>query len=297
MSLLRTLRFIIGHPLNEGQAARALLRFVRWQLRSRITARPIVHQWIRDSKFYVRAGETGLTGNIYTGLHEFPEMSFLLHFLRASDLFVDIGSNAGSYTILACSAVGARGIAFEPIPETYNRLLNNIRLNSLAARVTCINKALGASVSIVTFSSNRDTMNHAVVDGERPASVVDVEVSTLDTELNGTSPNVLKIDVEGFESEVLSGAVQTLRDDRDLRVVIMEINQNANRYGFDEKGILDLMRSYDFEPYSYDPYTRLLTRLDGRNAHSGNTIFIRDLSFVTQRLASGPVFSMHGRSL
>jgi len=48
---------------------------------------------VNGSKFLVKTGETGLTGNIYTGLHEFPDMGFLLHFLRAEDLFVDIGAN------------------------------------------------------------------------------------------------------------------------------------------------------------------------------------------------------------
>ena len=44
---------------------------------------------------------TGATGNIYCGLYEFLDMAFLLHFLRNGDLFGDIGSNIGSYTVLA----------------------------------------------------------------------------------------------------------------------------------------------------------------------------------------------------
>ena len=71
----------------------------------------------------MRHGETGLTGNLYAGLHEFADMAFVMHALRPTDLFVDIGANAGSYTILACAVAKARGCAFEPLPSTYRRLV------------------------------------------------------------------------------------------------------------------------------------------------------------------------------
>ncbi len=56
---------------------------------------------------------------------------FLLHFLRCDDLFVDIGANIGSYTVLAGAVVGATCLAVKPIPSTYESLLDNIHLNRL----------------------------------------------------------------------------------------------------------------------------------------------------------------------
>lgn len=107
MSLLTIIKFITHHPLNRGHKLRAIIRFVKWQIGSRLVNGSIVYDWVNGAKFLVKTGETGLTGNIYTGLHEFQDMGFLLHFLRPEDLFVDIGANVGSYTILACAAVGA----------------------------------------------------------------------------------------------------------------------------------------------------------------------------------------------
>ena len=46
------------------------------------------------------AGMTGATGNVYCGLHEFEDMALVLHALRPRDLFVDVGANVGSYTVL-----------------------------------------------------------------------------------------------------------------------------------------------------------------------------------------------------
>src|ERR1700740_1717867 len=106
-----------------------MARFFAWQVASRVRKEAIVHDWIEGTKFFVRSHELGLTGNIYAGLHEFVDMGFLLHFVRSGDLFVDVGSNVGTYTILACGARGARGYAIEPVPGTFERLMRNIRLN------------------------------------------------------------------------------------------------------------------------------------------------------------------------
>jgi len=89
----------------------------------------VVCEWVNGSKFIARTGDIGITGNIYCGLWEFPDMAFLLHALRADDLFVD--ANVGSYTILASSAIGASTVCFEPVPDTHDRLYTNIRLNEL----------------------------------------------------------------------------------------------------------------------------------------------------------------------
>ena len=130
MSLIHTLKFITDHPLNRGQKFKSLLRFVKWQIGSRCVPGVVGYDWINGSKFLVKRGETGLTGNIYTGLHEFADMVFLLHFLRDSDLFVDIGANVGSYTILACSAVGASQVAL-PLNRFQARTSDLSRIRAL----------------------------------------------------------------------------------------------------------------------------------------------------------------------
>ena len=95
MSLFSTLRFIIKHPLNRGQPISAVGRFIAWQIRSRIQ-REIIFNWIDGSKLVVRRAMTGATGNLYCDLHEYEDMSYLLHPLRPGDLFVDVGANIGS---------------------------------------------------------------------------------------------------------------------------------------------------------------------------------------------------------
>jgi FkbM family methyltransferase len=293
LSLANTLGFIVNHPVNRQRKLQAVLRFVRWQLSSRLALGPIVYEWINGSRFIVRAGETGLTGNIYTGLHEFSDMMFVLHALRADDLFVDIGANVGSYTILACAAVGARGYAFEPVPGSYERLVENIRLNHLESRVCCVNTGIGKEAGVLTFTTDGDTTNHVLAEGETSANTLDVEVQRLDTALDGDMPVMLKIDVEGFETEVLEGAQETLKN-KSVHAVVMELNGSGRRYGYDESLLLELMLDNDFRTYVYDPVDRNLSSLGGKNVSSGNTLFVRDEAVVRQRIRESPNVSVLG---
>ena len=294
MSLLATIRFIANHPLNREHKLESILRFARWQLESRVASGDVVYDWVNGSRFFVKSGETGLTGNIYTGLHEFADMGFLLHFLRAEDLFVDIGANVGSYTILACAAIGARGVAFEPVPGTFARLVANMRLNQLADAVRCINKGVGAKQGTVSFTSDRDTTNRALAPGERCGNEEVVDVTTLDAALHGEGPSLVKIDVEGYEFPVLEGAQETLKN-QTLCAAIVELNGSSTRYGFDESKILDLMYSYGFKTYSYDPLSRTLANLEGKSLISDNTLFIRNRSLVEDRLRRAPKIVVQGK--
>lgn len=294
MSLLNTLRFITDHPLNRDRKIGSLIRFAKWQVGSRLVPGAIVFDWINGSKFLVRTGETGLTGNIYTGLHEFPDMGYMLHALRKEDLFIDVGANVGSYSILACSAVGAKGIAFEPVPSTFKRLVENMRLNHLEEKVTCINKVVGAHQGSIAFTSDTDTTNHALAAEEQCENVVNVEVTSLDAALHSEPPALIKIDVEGYETPVLEGAQEILKK-QSVHSVIMELNGSGNRYGYDEPKILEMMFGYNFKTYSYNPMDRTLINLKGKNLDSGNTLFIRDKSLVEERLQAAPRVSIHGR--
>lgn len=298
MSLFDILSFITEHPLNRSHRLSTLLRFLRWQISSRLRPGPAVVKWVNGARFYVRRGESALTGNLYTGLYEFQEMAFLLHFLRGEDLFADVGANAGSYTLLACAAIGARGIAFEPIPDTFERLVENVRLNGLEERVRCVNAAVGAQDGAIAFSIGSDTTNHALAPDERTDCMLTVPMTRLDTALREETPALLKIDVEGFETPVIQGAPQVLKR-RALHAVIMELNESGARYGFDEAEILSMMRGYGFGTYAYEPFARRLIDLDGKNRDSGNTLFIRadSRTFVEGRVTMAPKFSILGSLL
>jgi len=293
MSLASTLRFIASHPLNSHRRTDALVSFVRWQLGARLVPGRVVYDWIDGTRFIVRLGETGLTGNMYCGLHEFADMAYVLHTTTPADLFVDVGANVGSYTLLACSVRRARGICFEPVPQTYQRLLDNLRLNDLTDRVRAFNLGLSDRRGELRFTVGENCMNHVMADGEDAADSTQVDVVPLDSILDGESPTAMKIDVEGFESAVIRGAPRCLGK-ASLNSVIMELNGSGERYGFSEGSILQEMRDHGFSTYTYEPFSRRLRSLEGKNNASGNTLFIRNREEIERRIAAAPRTTVAG---
>jgi|SRR5579859_372646 len=294
MPVLELLKFITTHPLNSDHKTGALARFAKWQIASRLLHTDVVFDWVNGARFFARSGETGLTKNIYTGLHEFADMAYVLHVLRYSDLFVDVGSNVGSYTLLACRAVGAAGCAIEPIPHTYTRLQENIRLNHLENNVLCLNVGIGRAPGTIRFTAGLDAFNHVLADGENDPQAIDVEVFTLDSILKDRRPSLMKIDVEGYETAVLEGAAATLRKES-LHSVLMELRGCGARYSYEESRIPLIMREHGFASYTYEPFSRSLQRLNGKALGSGSTLFLRNLEHIDQRLRTSPKVAVLGK--
>lgn len=186
--LLNTLKFIYNHPFNSDDRLGALLRFVKWQINTRLNPYPVVYSYTENTKFLMAKGLTGATGNLYCGLAEFGDMSFLLHALRPEDTFLDVGANVGAYTILAAGEIGARSVSVEPIPSTFNNLVNNIRLNNFQEKVRALNIGLGNDKGVIKFTRSHDTVNHVATAHE--TDTVDVPVDKLDNIVSDAPTNM-----------------------------------------------------------------------------------------------------------
>jgi FkbM family methyltransferase len=294
--LFNTLCFICNHPLNKNNRFSALNRWLKWQVASRLAPGAVAVNFVDDVQLLTERGMTGATGNIYTGLHEFEDMAFVMHFLRPGDLFIDVGANVGSYTLLAGGVVGAECIAVEPLPATYRHLQRNISLNNLGNNVTLLNVAVGREDGNISFTSGLDTENHVVSDAECGAiETITVAVTTLDKIVGDNKPRLMKIDVEGFESNVIASAEHTLSSPY-LNAVLLELNGLGKRYGFDETLIHKKMLGFGFSPYTYSPFKRSLAPTSEMNPH-GNTLYIRDIDAVTKRVATAPMFHVLNQSI
>ena len=262
---------------------RAWSRFVWWQINSRIRGEVVV-PWIFGLRLAVRRGMTGATGNLYCGLHEFYDMMLVLHFLRADDLFLDIGSNIGSYTILASGGCGASTWAFEPDPDAVASLRRNVELNGLQHLVTVQDIALGSSDRSVAFTVGQDTVNRVANSSE--SNVRMVRQRPLDSVIESRSPAMMKLDVEGYEEEVMAGADKTLEKPT-LKIIIIEtvtpgIRAQLNRNGFVEA--------------SYEPFSREVRR-GPRTTGTANVLFVRDWEFVTLRLSTARAVHVIGHTI
>jgi FkbM family methyltransferase len=288
--LPKQLGTIWRHPLNRGHEITAIRRWAQWQLASRLAPGPILIPFVENTRLVAHPGETGITGNIYYGLAEYEDMAFTLHLLRSGDQFTDVGANAGTYTILASGVAGAFTDAFEPIPATAARLRYNVIMNKLGNLVRVHQVGVGSCSGPLRFAVTEDTVNH-VASGDESADEFPVE--TLDRMLLGKRPTLIKIDVEGFEPEVLAGAKEVLLSES-LLALIVEINSSYERYRFSVDDVIGPLSVAGFKPHAYEPKSRVLAELSGPNPSAGNTIFVRDKVFVMERLSTArPVIVSH----
>ena len=276
------------HPLNRNAKFKAALIYIKWQLLLRIAA--LYNSWLvirheTGLRLIVKKGQYGITGNIYSGLHEFAEMLFVIHFLREDDLFFDIGANMGMYTLLAAGVCKAKTYSFEPVPSTYFFLKSNVMINNLEGRAQCFELGVGDKGGSVRFSSDLDAMNK-VIDESYNGNTINSEIVQLDS-LFGQALNnhvMLKIDTEGYEVNVLHGALEVLANPW-TKVVLVEMNDRA--------GIHRELSKYGFEPYNYNPLKRILQKAD--HSLEANIIYIKDKAFVDRRIMAAAPFVIRGQ--
>jgi len=269
-----------NHPITSGKELIGLFNYISFHLRIRFS-KELTYKWIEGLKFFARRGDAGIVGNIYFGMYEFEESIFLLHLLEKEDLFLDIGSNVGHYSLLMSGVKKCKSIAVEPVPKTYKQLIRQITLNNLGHLIKGINIGVSNKDDNLYFSTDRGTMDRIV--SKEYNNSVKVNVTSMDNLIDNDIPLAIKIDVEGYEMFVLEGAAEILKNKK-VKVLILELNQSGEEYEINDDEIYKTVLLYGFKPYSYNQKMRKLLSLKTYNKDKFNTIFIRDELFVSERV-------------
>lgn len=157
---------------------------------------------------------------------------------RPGEVLVDVGANVGMYTIWAAKTRQARVFAFEPESLNYALLNRNIFRNGLSAQVRAFCLALSDRAGAGELHLSRfmpggssHSLNERVDPYHRPAQpeftqgCVSARLDDLVRDGVLPAPQHLKIDVDGFEPQVIRGADATLRSGS-VRSMLIEVNQN-----------------------------------------------------------------------
>jgi FkbM family methyltransferase len=204
--------------------------FLGWFLHQLCGIRLFEERRLYLKPFTVNADVEGKSGLMF--LHEilvkrvYEDKS--LAKMQNIQLLYDVGANCGFYTLIQCARDPAlRVVCFEPHPETFRRLQRNLVANQLENRVTAVPAAVTAvsgvcDLNVSPESSMGIIATSTVQSLEQPKSVT-VEMVSLDdyAEKQNTYPDMLKIDVEGFEADVLNGARKCLNK---ARSVVLEFH-------------------------------------------------------------------------
>jgi FkbM family methyltransferase len=244
-----TARAIIGyvweHPSNAGHRPRALLRMVRYQATARLLRRRVIARLGERSRLWVDLHRTGASKVMYANPPDVPEMLVWRRVLRDGGLFVDVGANVGAYTIWAAE-LGADVIALEPAPDTFSLLVENVALNGY--KVETVQAAAGSHCGTARFTAGRDAGNR--LDPEGP---VETRLVTIDALIGERQVAGMKVDVEGFEVDVLRGGARALAEHR---ISLIQLEWNAmSEYalGTDRRPVADLLAQHGYQLCRPDP--------------------------------------------
>ena len=152
-----------------------------------------------------------------------PELRLLLPLMGERGRLVDVGSNDGPYSFVACAA-GRRVVAFEPNPVVAARLRKDLGSTSQVHEVALSDRS-GTSAFFIPFEGETVITTRGALDPEVHSRYeqrrIDVAVATLDS-FDLIDVAVIKVDVEGHEREVLAGALHTLEREKPNLVIEIE---------------------------------------------------------------------------
>ena len=144
---------------------------------------------------------------------------------------LDIGAWVGTWS-MAMNPYCGRVVAFEPDPVHYTCLVKNVTDDIETHQL-----AVGSDTKMISLSDDDFTQAKRVIgDGEIPMITVD--------SLNLSDVDVIKIDVEGYEMEVLKGAEKTLQTNT---YVMIELNSNTGKYGSSNQECMDLLHKNGYK--------------------------------------------------
>jgi FkbM family methyltransferase len=260
------IQILVLVPLADGSATETKVTFGTPTKLFRPDGK-LEYKMVIDSNFSITQSEKEPTGRVKvetrdglkweipatypgarTGLldHEPIVKDFLISYFQQGKVFVDIGANVGAYSLRA-AASGMEVHSFEPNPENIKVLKRNAELNQLS--IDLLEYAIGSSTGTVKLSPNGATSRITEGDG------IEIPIRALDS-FNLPKVDVLKVDVEGYELEVLRGAEGTLERCRPVLMIEMHHWVGAEK----EAALFEILsrRGYRFEYLDRYPQGRHL---------------------------------------
>ncbi len=172
---------------------------------------------------YLQAGDLENSASIANyiltgGIPEHFEIEIVRQILPTIKMFIDVGANIGHYCLVAAKEIGLGGrvYAFEPQPDCCEVLGHTISLNNWEDRLIVHQIALGSESTEMSLylAGSGSTLDDNFNDNQSNKAII-VNVDTLDSQIafHGCSQvDFIKIDVEGYELQVLKGAEKTIQE-------------------------------------------------------------------------------------
>jgi len=236
----------------------------------------------------------------YIVFHNFEEMELIFFelFLTKNDYVIDIGANIGLHSIYCSIAVGDLGkvYSFEPTPNTFKQLADNIELNKLN-NVTIYNLGISDSETKLsintsenydawnTFTDISKNANAAMFDKAVEVNVLRLDKWIEDEKIDFEKIALIKIDVEGWEKFVIQGAIKLLSKPNAPAILIEFDENNTWAAGYLCHELYDFIVFLGYKFYTFDLQNKIL-KPESKKLHypSQNLIAIKSDSKYLNRI-------------
>jgi FkbM family methyltransferase len=238
-------------------------------------------QTISTSKIIAHHKRCGVSALINSqGIYNYNNMKLLQDLLQEGGTFFDVGANIGSYSLVASEQPEASVFAFEPHPVTFRMLKENIELNR-RDNVRLFNIALGAMDGEVFLTDDQGSAVNHLVD-ERLPDTISVKCRRGETfcREENVAPTYMKIDVEGFEYQVLVGFGSWLQE---VDLLFIEINGLSDERSYGENAIHRILTENGFRGPLYCDF-------DARTISADQSVNKEDCLYLSRSFSTSPEF-------
>jgi FkbM family methyltransferase len=202
---------------------------------------------------------------------ERDEILFVKNNLQTGDYFIDIGANIGYFSISAAEIVGENGkvFCFEPNEDVFTRLNQNTTLNHFESIIQSYNVGLSdkeEKLNYIKFGSGRDAWNSfAINQSDNQGQLITVDVFPLVKVMSKEDfkkVKIIKIDVEGWEKNVLMGMKDYISFHKPILLVEFT-DSNFYNAGYTSFDLYNLIISFGYEAYEISGETVVKSNFRG----------------------------------
>lgn len=220
----------------------------------------------------INPGDSGYQFAYFLGEYEPAITRVMTACVEPGDTVLDIGANIGWFTTLLMGLSGPEGkvYAFEPMPEAFESLETNIKLNKSLGAVKAELLALGDDSGQVQMTIGEGLpAGHAAVvaEGEESESSTPVEMTTLDKYLKESGcahVDFLKADIEGSELFMLRGATCLFDQEVPPTMIIEMALDTTRKFGYSPDEIIDFISSKsEYFFFAISEKGEILTEIEG----------------------------------
>jgi FkbM family methyltransferase len=210
---------------------------------------------------------------VYTGNYETALKKVFKSNLKKGDYVLDVGANIGFHTLYFAELVGETGqvTAFEPVPYNFETLNYNISLNNFK-HIKTKNIALGSKNEQISIAADEKSTNPGTFNLFDQSGNTLITCSIGDEVIGNEKVDFIKIDVEGYESFVIQGLLETIKKNRPKIIFEYDIHYHK-KTGLTKDFIFSLLSELNYRfLHVYQDGPKILDNFD--NLHSGNILAI-----------------------